>query len=451
MRRPELKQFAELEAEDFERHPVWAGCHAADSGKSWYHDTDEETFRPWTGELPADPARGIFLVRAVIELHDGTRHSGFVTPAAEEWDKGPDGRPAFKHTHILGTQQPHMFVGEQQFGFWGGMLGVSAADQRELYAALGKSPNLIFPLTFTADPGLAKGLASGQVEGFYRQAAEGIQVSLAQPVDEVETDEATGTKTFFQMSAKTWQGYPKPGGADDFVLRYKKVVYSSVCTHCGIYDKQVAPFRFGKSDQKELAGFMQFNWVADSFFVRTDIAQEIGENGITGVSFGPVLDHRTGAELPDRVQMLLSAIMPCAEISQLSTVTCRLGNEEALAVRALFPKEESVSDQGKKTVLPPDLMEKIRKERERFAVIPFCGRVKYHQPSSLALIGENLKEAPDLFQTEEWFGSGAAAFRLTLASHRFATLVRKRRWKGLVFHRATQSGFSERAEIGAFR
>jgi hypothetical protein len=55
-----------------------------------------------------------------------------------------------------------------------------------------------------------------------------------------------------------------------------------------------------------------------------------------------------------------------------------------------------------------------------------------------------LKDAPDMFQTVEWFGSGAAAFRLTLASERFVKLVRERRWKGLVFDRVKQNGWSER-------
>src|SRR5580765_579876 len=67
MTTPELRQFGTLEAEDFDRHPVWIGC---DYGKPWYGQSDEETFRPWIGKLPVDPAEGIFLVRAVIQLRD---------------------------------------------------------------------------------------------------------------------------------------------------------------------------------------------------------------------------------------------------------------------------------------------------------------------------------------------------------------------------------------------
>jgi len=440
MSRPELKQFGELGPDDFERHPVWIGCHNADYGKPWYRDTDDETFRPRTGPLPADPDEGILLVRSVIDLKDESRYPGFVTPATDAWDRGPNGQPLLKNNHILGTQQPHIFVGEQQFGFWGGMLGIPATTQKELYAALGRAPDAIFPLRFSADPKVVKGFASGQVEGFYRRAPDGIHISITEP----DTTDRLRTTKFFQMSAKTWQGYPKPAGAHDFLLRYKKAVYSSVCIHCGIYDGQVAPFRFGKSDQKEFSGVMQFNWVPDAFFVRPDIAQQIVKSGITGISLGPAVDHRTGLELTDRVQILIPTIMACADISGLSTVTCRSGNEEALAVRALFAREEESPPQHPKAgKLSAELTQMFERERKKLATIPFCGRVKYHVPSSHALITDRLRNAPDLFQTAEWFGTGAAAWRLTVASERFVSLVRERGWKGLVFRPAEQSGLFE--------
>jgi hypothetical protein len=83
MTKPELKQFGDLTAADFERHPVWIGCHTADYEEPWYEQTDEETFRPRTGDLPADPSEGMLLVRATIQLRDGTTLPGFVTPAFE--------------------------------------------------------------------------------------------------------------------------------------------------------------------------------------------------------------------------------------------------------------------------------------------------------------------------------------------------------------------------------
>ena len=81
MEKPELKQFGDLTRQDFDRHAVWIGCHTADYDEPWYEDTDEETFRPWTGELPADAPEGMLLVKATFELMDASRHPGFITPA----------------------------------------------------------------------------------------------------------------------------------------------------------------------------------------------------------------------------------------------------------------------------------------------------------------------------------------------------------------------------------
>jgi hypothetical protein len=154
--KPELKQFGDLSAADFDRHPVWIACHTEDFVEPWFNETDEETFRPWTGALPVGPSDGISLVRATFELHDGSRHDGFLTPAAKEGD--------------LGTLQPHLFFSGESFGFWGGVAGVRPDRRTAFYEALGKGPEAIFPIRFSADPELAAGVVTGQVEGFYRGA-----------------------------------------------------------------------------------------------------------------------------------------------------------------------------------------------------------------------------------------------------------------------------------------
>jgi hypothetical protein len=137
---------------------------------------------------------------------------------------------------------------------------------------------------------------------------------------------------------------------------------------------------------------------------------------------GPALDHATGKELRDRVQMHFSRIISCAETSRLPVVTCRPDNEEETLLREKFPKL-----------------------RRRQSDALYCGRIKHHAPTSLALRAGGPENAPDLFQTEEWFGSGGEAHRLTLASERFAAMVRERGWHGLEFREARQ-GFSERIQ-----
>jgi hypothetical protein len=144
---------------------VWISCHTADYDEPWYDDTDEETFRPWTGDLPADSGGIMLLVRATIGLRDGSRYRGLVTPAPAPGD--------------LGTQQPQVWVGDRCFGFWGGIVGVPVEDRQALYAALGKPADAVFPLRFSIDPGLATGEASGQVLGFCRLLRdESVQIEV---------------------------------------------------------------------------------------------------------------------------------------------------------------------------------------------------------------------------------------------------------------------------------
>jgi hypothetical protein len=123
--KPELKQFGDLSPADFERHPVWIACHTEDFAEPWFNETDEETFRPWTGPLPVGPSDGMLLVHAIFELHDGSYHDGFLTPAFKEGE--------------IGALHPHLFVGDQSFGFWGGMFGVRAEHDRPSIRPLGKA------------------------------------------------------------------------------------------------------------------------------------------------------------------------------------------------------------------------------------------------------------------------------------------------------------------------
>ena len=125
MRTPELKQFGDLVEADFQRHPVW------------HDETDEETFRPWTGETPVHPSDGMLLVRATGTLPDGTRFPGFLTPAFEADD--------------LGSMQPHLFVGGTLFGLWGGGFGVSQELRAEFYEAVRRGSDDAFPVRFEAD------------------------------------------------------------------------------------------------------------------------------------------------------------------------------------------------------------------------------------------------------------------------------------------------------------
>lgn len=153
---PTLRQFGALVPADFEATPVWVNCHTIDYDEPWYDGTDEETFRPWTGELPVDPSAGMFLVRAAFQTADGHEFAGFVTPAPA--DQNDD----------LGLIQPYLAAAGRFFGFWGGMPGIQAQEKKAFYAALGVTADQVFPVRFSCSPQLTTNGCSGSIAGFYR-------------------------------------------------------------------------------------------------------------------------------------------------------------------------------------------------------------------------------------------------------------------------------------------
>lgn len=153
-----LIQFGDLTEAHFVEHPVWASCHSFDFDEPWFDQTDEETFRPWTGALPVQPADGMYLVRAEFTLADGTRARGFLTPADTD-DPGPG---------ALGTVQPQLYLPSGELvGFWLGMFGNATEAAAFVYAALGKNAEAVFPIHFVAPPNVAGGMTSGVIQGFY--------------------------------------------------------------------------------------------------------------------------------------------------------------------------------------------------------------------------------------------------------------------------------------------
>jgi len=218
---------------------------------------------------------------------------------------------------------------------------------------------------------------------------------------------------FFQISAQGHHGYPQPEDG------YQSLVYADCCRRCGIHGQQTAPFRLRRGRPAPNSGFLQLNWIFDVFFVHPDIAAELSNGGITGLSYRPVVDHRAGSELGGCVQLQFPAVFACAETSRLTTVTCRPENEES-----------HIQGFAGATWFSPST--------------PYCGRVKHHVPTTLGIQPGAVYGVPDVFQTAEWFGSGAEAHRLTVGSQRFVDLVRQRGWRGLEFREVREEGCSER-------
>lgn len=183
MQSPEMKQEYDLTVADFARHPVWVGVHNYDTDQPWYEEADEETFRPWVGPLPFDEARGVALLAAIFQLADGSSYRGFCRSVREDWDRPIDSPKergvarqkalSWSRMHgggkrsVMSLQSPVIFIDDHQFDFQLGVPRVRASKVQKFYAAIGKEPRDVFPLRFVADAGLATGLTSGKLAGFY--------------------------------------------------------------------------------------------------------------------------------------------------------------------------------------------------------------------------------------------------------------------------------------------
>lgn len=157
--KPILKQFSELTLQDFYKYPVWIQCHVMDYEELWYDETDEETFRPWLGELPVSPSKAIFLVRSKFIFADGTEYEGFITP----------GESNSNDIQELGYIQPYVFVNHGKgIGFWFGALPHDYAEDKKkfYYSLIGKKPEEIFPIIFEAEKKYADGIIKGTIPGF---------------------------------------------------------------------------------------------------------------------------------------------------------------------------------------------------------------------------------------------------------------------------------------------
>lgn len=219
----------------------------------------------------------------------------------------------------------------------------------------------------------------------------------------------------FVVQPRGHHGYPEPKAG-----LYEPLVYSSACLRCGVHADQIAPFRVRRSPGAAHSAFVQLNWVFDQFFVRPDVGEQLLVAGLRGFELADIVEHRTGQPLADRRQLVIQTVLHCAETSRLPRVTCKPNNEE-----------------GEWELPGP----------KRYPLdAPYCGSVKFHGATTLAVDPVALVDALDLFQTAEWFGSGGSAYRATLCSSAFVSCVQRAGWRGLQFEPVVLSGVSLRHE-----
>lgn len=157
-------------------------------------------------------------------------------------------------------------------------------------------------------------------------------------------------------------GYPQP--QED--LGYLRVAYdlAEYCASCGTGLRQVSPFRMRTEPRWGRHGVLQLNWVFDEFFVKPEAWETAFRPH--GIRARPVLDPQGRRELRTVVQLEV--------------------DERSSALLAGRPMSECRA----------------------------CGRVKY-DPVTRGLF-PRVSIGAHIAKTEEYFGSGASAWRAVIVS-----------------------------------
>ena len=96
----------------------------------------------------------MYLVACSFQMADGSKHSGFATPADDP--------------HAFGLMQPQLFdEREVRHAFWLGMFPDQEAVKR-FRMAFGKPWSSIFPIAFECLPNLTHAHCSGTIHGFMK-------------------------------------------------------------------------------------------------------------------------------------------------------------------------------------------------------------------------------------------------------------------------------------------
>ena len=178
----------------------------------------------------------------------------------------------------------------------------------------------------------------------------------------------------------TWHyGYPMPD--DDRGFLSATFDLTNYCEHCGIGKKQVAPFRIKRAPVWKKKSIFQLNWIFDEYFVKREVWSTIFDP--FGIANRPVVLNKTGEEVPSVLQ---------------------LDNQELVDLKlAGFP----------------------------FAECEYCARKKY-----LPIAGFCPKPASTkamLFKSSQYFGSGANAYQMVLASNLLYKKIRDEGVRGVDF------------------
>ncbi|UTT62904.1 hypothetical protein [Microcella humidisoli] len=175
--------------------------------------------------------------------------------------------------------------------------------------------------------------------------------------------------------------YPQP---NDDVFGYRKVTYddSEFCPHCGIGLRQVAPFRMRGEPRWGRRSVLQLNWVFDELFVTPELWDSVFKP--LGVPAREVHNSR-GEALTTVVQLVVDDLVD-------------------LEMGAYPPRRCGV-----------------------------CGIEKFDPVSRGFFPAPRTKPTAAMCRSNQWFGSGARAFRAIMASREVYAQLQEAMAKGAVF------------------
>lgn len=203
---------------------------------------------------------------------------------------------------------------------------------------------------------------------------------------------------WFIASTGTYQ-YPQP---EDSYLE-KTFNLENYCKFCGLGRVQNNPFRL-KTEPKQIKNqFWGLYWEYFALFVRQETKNILENERIKGIRFSKPLLNRKDFEIDGFYQLHIETILEKGlDTYNTNTITCKLENEEGCNT----------------------------KKNQKY-----CGRIKFHHPKIGGYLFDKSIFNPDfdIVQSNEFFGSGASANRITIVSKRFKELVERNKLKGLFF------------------
>ena len=125
-----------------------------------------------------------------------------------------------------------------------------------------------------------------------RELAERYDVFAPMDVRVKYSNADIASAEWLSMGATRHTGYPQP--EDEY--QYQVYDPNDYCDRCGIHPTQAAPFRL-KLAPTVRDSFRQLNWVFDEFFVTPQVRELFDRAGITGVGYGPCIQHSSGRPL----------------------------------------------------------------------------------------------------------------------------------------------------------